>query len=51
MNTGILVSGFPPEFNLVVKAGMIILILLIQSPFVRLPSLRRSPTPTKAVPK
>jgi simple sugar transport system permease protein len=32
MNTGILVSGFPPEFNLVVKAGMIIAILLIQSP-------------------
>jgi len=51
MNTGILVSGFPPEFNLVVKAGMIILILLIQSPFVRLPFLRRSATPNKAVPK
>ncbi|MCX5495517.1 ABC transporter permease [Kaistia dalseonensis] len=33
MNTGILVSGFPPEFNLVVKAGMITLILVIQSPF------------------
>lgn len=33
MNTGILVSGFPPEFNLMVKAGMIFLILLIQSPF------------------
>jgi len=33
MNTGILMSGFPPEFNLIVKAGMIILILLIQSPF------------------
>lgn len=32
MNTGILVSGFPPEFNLVVKAGMISLILVIQSP-------------------
>lgn len=32
MNTGILVSGFPPEFNLVVKAGVIILILLMQSP-------------------
>ena len=32
MNTGILVSGFPPEFNLVVKAGMITLILMIQSP-------------------
>jgi galactofuranose transport system permease protein len=32
MNTGILVSGFPPEFNLVVKAGVIILILVMQSP-------------------
>lgn len=31
MNTGILVSGFPPEFNLIVKAGVIILILLVQS--------------------
>lgn len=33
MNTGILVSGFPPQFNLMVKAGMIFLILLVQSPF------------------
>ncbi len=33
MNTGILVSGFPPEFNLVVKAGVIILILVLQSPY------------------
>jgi ribose/xylose/arabinose/galactoside ABC-type transport system permease subunit len=32
MNTGILLSGFPPEFNLIVKAAMIFLILLIQSP-------------------
>jgi len=32
VNTGILVSGLPPEFNLVVKAGVIILILLMQSP-------------------
>ncbi|HEV7344347.1 MAG TPA: ABC transporter permease [Devosia sp.] len=31
MNTGILVSGFRPEFNLIVKAGMIILILMLQS--------------------
>jgi simple sugar transport system permease protein len=31
MNTGILVSGFPPEFNLIVKAGVIILILVMQS--------------------
>ena len=32
MNTGILVSGFPPEFNLIVKAGLIFLVLVIQSP-------------------
>lgn len=32
MNTGILVSGFRPEFNLIVKAGVIILILVLQSP-------------------
>ncbi|UJQ93706.1 ABC transporter permease [Mariluticola halotolerans] len=48
MNTGILVSGFPPEFNLIVKAGMIILILLIQSPYVTLPFRRRRSTITKA---
>jgi len=32
MNTGILVSGYPPEFNLIVKAGIIIAILILQSP-------------------
>jgi galactofuranose transport system permease protein len=32
MNTGILVSGFPPEFNLIVKAGLIFLVLIIQAP-------------------
>lgn len=32
MNTGILVSGFPPEFNLLVKAALIIVILVVQSP-------------------
>lgn len=32
MNTGILVSGFPPEFNLLVKAALIIVILIVQSP-------------------
>lgn len=32
MNTGILISGFSPEFNLVVKSGVIILILILQSP-------------------
>ncbi|QYO79045.1 ABC transporter permease [Devosia salina] len=32
MNTGILVSGFPPEFNLIVKAALIFFVLVIQSP-------------------
>lgn len=31
MNTGILLSGFPPEYNLILKAVMIIVILLAQS--------------------
>ncbi len=30
MNTGILLSGFPPEYNLILKAVMIIVILLAQ---------------------
>lgn len=32
MNTGILLSGFPPEFNLVVKAVVVMVVLLAQSP-------------------
>jgi ribose/xylose/arabinose/galactoside ABC-type transport system permease subunit len=32
MNTGILLSGFRPEFNLVVKAAVVIAVLLAQSP-------------------
>lgn len=35
MNTGILISGFPPEFNLVVKAAIVIAILVVQSPNMR----------------
>jgi galactofuranose transport system permease protein len=31
-NTGILVSGLPPEFNLIVKATVILVILVLQSP-------------------
>lgn len=31
-NTGILVSGLPPEFNLIVKAAVILVILVVQSP-------------------
>ncbi|UJW84118.1 ABC transporter permease [Devosia sp. SL43] len=51
MNTGILVSGFRPEFNLVVKAGMIIIILLIQSPFAAQLFTRRKLVPTKGTSK
>ena len=32
VNTGILLSGFPPEFNLVIKACIILVILVTQSP-------------------
>jgi len=35
VNTGILLSGFPPEFNLIIKAVIIMLILVIQSPALR----------------
>jgi galactofuranose transport system permease protein len=34
MNTGILLSGYPPEFNLVVKAAVVLVVLLLQSPLV-----------------
>lgn len=32
MNTGILLSGYPPEFNLLVKALVVLAVLLLQSP-------------------
>ncbi|MEF2070410.1 ABC transporter permease [Consotaella aegiceratis] len=32
VNTGILVAGFPPEFNLIIKAAIILVILIVQSP-------------------
>jgi len=32
VNTGILLSGFPPEFNLIIKAAIIVVILVLQSP-------------------
>ncbi|OMP68834.1 sugar ABC transporter permease [Agrobacterium tumefaciens] len=34
INTGILVSGFPPEFNLIINAGIIIIVLTLQSPAI-----------------
>ncbi|MGK9050625.1 ABC transporter permease [Neorhizobium sp. CSC1952] len=53
INTGILVSGFPPEFNLIIKAGIIIIVLTLQSPaifslfhFLK-PASRRPETVTK----
>ena len=35
VNTGILLSGFPPEFNLIIKAVIILIILVLQSPRIR----------------
>ncbi len=35
VNTGILVAGFPPEFNLVIKALIVLAILFVQSPALR----------------
>jgi galactofuranose transport system permease protein len=32
MNTGILLSGYPPELNLLVKAVVVLAVLLLQSP-------------------
>lgn len=32
INTGIVLSGFPSEYNLVIKAGLVIVILVLQSP-------------------
>ena len=35
VKTGILLSGFPPEFNLIIKAVIILIILVLQSPTMR----------------
>lgn len=45
MNTGILLSGFPPEFNLVIKALIVLTILILQSPATRTAAVffRRQP--------
>jgi galactofuranose transport system permease protein len=32
INTGILLAGFPSEYNLVIKAGLVLIILVVQSP-------------------
>ncbi|QCO06784.1 ABC transporter permease [Azospirillum argentinense] len=57
MNTGILLSGFKPEFNLIVKAGVLMVVLLLQSPTLTLflprpgPRPVRPPTPPRAKPE
>lgn len=51
MNTGILLSGVKPEFNLVMKAAVVLLVLFAQSPAFRFAMPRRSrsvrPKPTE----
>lgn len=32
INTGIVLAGFPSEYNLVIKAGLVVVILVVQSP-------------------
>lgn len=55
INTGILLSGFPPEFNLIIKAAIIILILVLQSPAMQSliiymrPAPRQTPIPEEPI--
>ncbi|MFJ5379418.1 galactofuranose ABC transporter, ATP-binding protein YtfT [Pectobacterium sp. CHL-2024] len=44
MNTGILLSGYRPEFNLVLKALVVLLVLVMQSPRILLHHLFRRKT-------
>jgi simple sugar transport system permease protein len=46
MNTGILLSGFKPEFNLIVKSVVVLVILFVQSPALN--GLRLRATPRRA---
>jgi len=51
INTGILMAGFPPEFNLIIKAGIIVIVLTFQSPaivnFITFLRAERKSGPTK----
>ncbi|WP_071795187.1 ABC transporter permease [Natronohydrobacter thiooxidans] len=54
INTGILLAGFPSEYNLVIKAVLVIIILVLQSPrllpqFAVLWSRRRTSPQTKTL--
>lgn len=50
VNTGILLAGFPPEYNLLIKASIVLAILLIQSPRLRLSERLRRRDPAKEGP-
>ncbi len=41
MNTGILLSGYQPEFNLVLKAIVVLAVLVVQSPMISLSHIFR----------
>ncbi|WP_390902614.1 galactofuranose ABC transporter, ATP-binding protein YtfT [Serratia quinivorans] len=45
MNTGILLSGYRPEFNLVLKAIVVLAVLMVQSPSISLRQLLRRKRP------
>lgn len=45
MNTGILLSGYRPEFNLVLKAIVVLAVLMAQSPSISLRQLLRRRKP------
>lgn len=51
INTGILLSGYPPEFNLIIKAVIIMLILVIQSPALRMAMVFWRGQPAELLPK
>jgi galactofuranose transport system permease protein len=48
IDTGIVLAGFPSEYNLVIKAALVLVILVLQSP--RLYNLRRSGPGTRRAP-
>ena len=52
VNTGILLAGFPPEYNLLIKACIVLAILLVQSPRLRLTERfrRRDPAGERPAP-
>lgn len=49
VNTGILLSGFPPEFNLIIKAVIILIILVLQSPTMQSMLVFLSPRPSSQI--